>query len=227
MPCQATSFVGLLQLEVENAKQWVEFWQRQVKHFQQKEDNYTRQGSQDDAYRMHSEAEDMQSHVEDARKQVRPAEMRLQWVEQQLSALLAECAVSSAEVSTSDHLEGQAITPKRSSRSGQLKGLRSDRSGRSTLRSNQKPDKNKKRALASSALGPIHSSKVSKAAGRKAPCPRRRSTIPAEHDNGQNQGPHTTISPSLPANVAPRRSSRRISQQKERKKERKKEHVNF
>jgi hypothetical protein len=42
----------------------------------------------------------------------------------------------------------------------------------------------------------------------KASRPRRRSTIPARHDDGQNQGPHTTKPPSLPANVAPRRSSR-------------------
>ena len=201
-------------LEVENTKQWVEFWQQQVKHFQQEEDVYARQGTDGVACRMHSEAENMQSHIEETRKQVGPAEARLEWVEQQLSALLAECAISSAEVSTSDHLETQAITPKRSSRSGQLKGLRSDRSGRSTLRSNPKPDKNKERALASSALGPIHSSKVSKAAGRKAPCPRRQSKIPAEHDNGQNQSPHTTMSPSLPASVAPRRSSRLGNNQK-------------
>ena len=201
-------------LEVDNAKQWVEFWRRQVEEFQDTENRCALQGWADTAERYHSEAEDARSYVEEARKQVGPVEMRLQWVEQQLSALLAECAVSSAEVSTSDHLETQAITPKRSSRLGQLKGLRSDRSGRSTLRSNPKPDKNKERALASSALSPIHSSKVSKAAGRKALCPRRQSKIPAEHDNGQNQDPHTTISPSLPANVAPRRSSRLRNNQK-------------
>lgn len=34
------------QLEVDNAKQWVEFWQRQVEHFQQKEDNCARQAKQ-------------------------------------------------------------------------------------------------------------------------------------------------------------------------------------
>ena len=201
-------------LEVDNAKQWVEFWRRQVEEFQDTENRCALQGWADTAERYHSDAEDGRSYVEEARKQVGPAEMRLQWVEQQLSALLAECAVSSAEVSTSDHLETQAITPKRSSSSGQLKGLRSDRSGRSTLRSNPKPDKNKERALASSALGPIHSSRVSKAAGRKASCPRRQSKIPAEHDNGQNQDPHTTISPSLPTSVAPRRSSRLRNNQK-------------
>ena len=201
-------------LEVDNAKQWVEFWRRQVEEFQDTENRCALQGWADTAERYHSEAEDARSYVEEARKQVGPAEMRLQWVEQQLSALLAECAVSSAEVSTSDHLETQAITPKRSSRLGQLKGLRSDRSSRSTLRSNPKPDKNKERALASSALSPNHSSKVSKAAGRKALCPRRQSKISAEHDNGQNQDPHITISPSLPANVAPRRSTRLRNNQK-------------
>ena len=65
-------------LEVENTKQWVEFWQRQVKHFQQEEDLYARQGTDGVAYRMHSEAENMQSHVEEARKQVGPAEARLE-----------------------------------------------------------------------------------------------------------------------------------------------------
>ena len=156
----------------------------------------------------------MRSYLEEARKQVKPVEMRLQWVEQQLSTLLAEYAVSSAEVSTSHYLEAQAITPKRSSRSGQLKCLTSDRSVRSTLRGNQKPDKNKKRASANSALGPIHLSKVSKASGRKTPRPRRPSKILAGCDDGQNQGLNITISPPPPANVAPRRSRRLSTNQK-------------
>ena len=197
------------QVEVDNAKQWVEFWQRQVKYFQDTENRLSLEGNTNTAIRMHSEAEDMQSHAEDARKQVKPAEMRLEWVEQQLSALLAESAISSAEVSTSGHPEAQAITPQRASRSGQLKGLGSDRSGRSALRSNQNPDNNnKKRASPKSALGPIHSSKVSKAAGRKTHRSQRPSKIPAEHNDGQNQGLNTTVSPSLPAAIAPRRSSR-------------------
>ena len=205
------------QLEVDNAKQWVEFWRRQVEECQDTENHCALQGWASTAERYHSKGERMKSHVEDARKQVKTAEMRLEWVEQQLSALLAECAVSSAEVSTSHHLEAQATTPKRSSRSGQLKGLRSDRSGRSTLRGNQKPDKNKKRASANSALDPIHSSKVSKvskAAGRKTPRPQRPSKIPAERDDGQNQGLNITISPPPPANVAPRRSRRLSTNQK-------------
>ena len=58
----------------------------------------------------------MKLHVEDARKQVGPAEMQLEWVEEQLSAILAECAVSttreSAEDGTSDNLAfGNTITP--------------------------------------------------------------------------------------------------------------------
>lgn len=204
------------QLEVDNAKQWVEFWQRQVEYFKQSENICARQGMEDEAYRHHSEAEDARSYVEEAREQVGPPELRLKWVEQQLSTLLAEHAVSTTEVSASNHLEDQAKLPKRISRSSQttLKELRSDRSSRSTLQGNQQPDKNKKHASANSALGPIHSSKVSKAAGRKAPRPRRQSTIPAEHGDGQSQGPHTMISPSLPVSITPRRSSRLGNNQK-------------
>ena len=203
-----------LHLEVEDTKQWVEFWQQQVKHFQQEEDVYARQGTDDVAYRMHSEAENMQSHVEEARKQVGPAEMRLEWVEQQLSALLAECAVSATQMSTYDRLEVQAKLPKRASRSGQttLKDLRSNRSNKSAPRNNH--DNKKNRASAKSALGPIHSSKVSKAAGRKIPRPQRPSKIPAERDDGQNQGHNINISPPPPANVAPRRSRQLSTNQK-------------
>ncbi len=219
------------QLKVDNAKQWVEFWQRQVGEFQNAENKCLRYASEaearsktlrvkgwhkvvksarGDAQRYHSMAGNMQSHAENARKQVESSEARLKWVEQQLSALLAECVVSTTKVSTSDHLENQAKSSKRASRSSQtmLKNLRPDRSDRSTLRGNQQTDQNKKHSSANSALDSIHSSKVSKAAERKASRPRRRSTIPAEHGDDQNQGPHTTIPSSLPANVASRRSSR-------------------
>ena len=203
-------------LEVDNAKQWVEFWRRQVEECQDTENRQALQGWADTAERYHSKGERMKSHVEDARKQVGPAEMQLEWVEEQLSAILAECAVSTTQMSTSDHLEAQAKSPKRASRSGQttLKDLRSNQSGRSTLRSNQKPDKNKKRASANSALGPIHSSKVLKAAGRKTPHPRRLSESPSERDDIQNQGLNITRSLPPPANVAPRRSRRLSTNQK-------------
>ena len=168
------------------AKQWVEFWQRQVKHFQQEEDLYARQGTDGIAYRMHSEAENMQSHVEEARKQVGPAEARLEWVEQQLSALLAGCVISTTQMSTSDRLEDQAKLPKRALRSGQttLKDLRYNRSDKSAPRSNHNNEKN--RPLVNSVLGPIHSLKVSKAAGRKTLRPRRQSKIFEDRDDGQN-----------------------------------------
>jgi len=208
------------QLEVDNVKQWVEFWQRQVEDCQETEDDAIREARETEkdslrelcessAYLSHFKGERMKSHVEEAQEQVGPAELRLEWVEQQLSALLAECAVTTTEVSTSDPLEDQAMPPKRASSSSQimLKGLRSDRSSRSTMRNNQQSDKNKKHTSANSALGPIHSSRVSKAAGRKAPRPRRQPKILAKHGDGQNRGPNTT-SPLLPANVAPRRSSR-------------------
>jgi len=207
-------FRAYQQLEVENAKQWVEFWQRQVKEFQETENRCAGQGCAATARRYHSEAEDARSYVEEVRKQVRPAEMRLEWVEQQLSGLLAERAGSLTEMSLSDHLEDQPKLPNRASRSGQttLKDLRPNRSDKSAPRSNQ--DKKKNRASADSPLGPIHPSRVSKAAGRKAPRRRRQSKILAEHGDGQDQAPNTTISPLLPANVALRRSSRLSNNEK-------------
>ena len=71
--------------------------------------------------------------------------MQLQWVEDQLSALLAERAVSTIEVSTSNHLDDQAKLPKRASRSGQttLKDIRSNRSDKLAPRSNHDKKKSK------------------------------------------------------------------------------------
>ena len=202
------------QLEVDNAKQWVEFWQRQVEEFQDTENRCALQGWADTAERYHSEAEDARSYVEEARKQVEPAEMQLEWVQEQLSAILAECAVSTTQTSTSDRLEDQAKLPKRAWRSGHttLKDLRSNRSDRSAPRSNHNNEKNP--PSANSTLGPIHSSKVSKAVRRKTPRRRRPSKISTDRDDGQNQGLNTTISPPPPANVAPRRSHRLSADQK-------------
>ena len=130
----------------------------------------------------------MKSLVEDARKQLGPAEMQLEWVEEQLSAILAECAVSTTQMSTSGRLEDQAKLLKRASRSDQttLKDLRSNRSNKSAPRSNH--NKKKNRYSANSALGPIHLSRVSKAAGRKTPHHRRPSNIPTERDDDQTEG---------------------------------------
>ena len=201
-------------LEVENTKQWVEFWRRQVKECQDTENHCALQGWADTAERYHSKGERMKSHVKDARKQVRPAEMQLEWVEEQLLAILAECAVSTTQMSTSDRPEDQARLPKRASRSGQttLKDLRSNRSNKSAPRSNHNNEKN--RPSANSALGLIHSSKVLKAAGRKTPHLRRPSKIPAERDDGQTQGLNITILPPPPADVAPRRSRQLSTNQK-------------
>lgn len=181
------------QLEVENAQQWVGFWQRQVEDYQEIEDRCRRLGDKEVAYRYHSKDEAAESYDEEMRKQVRPAEMRWEWVEQQLAALLAERAGSMTEVSASDPFEDQAKLPKSSSMS-------------LAPRSNR--EKKKNRASANSTLGPLHSSRVSKAAGSKAPRCRRQSQTCTEHGNGQNQGPNTTISPTLPANIALRRSNR-------------------
>lgn len=121
-------------LKVDNAKQWVEFWQRQMRYFEKRENNCVRKVT---ASRCHSWVEDMQKHVEEARKQVEPAETRLEWVKQQVSVLLAECTVSTMKTSTSDHLQNQVMPRKKATRSGQitLKNLRFDRSSRSILRS--------------------------------------------------------------------------------------------
>ena len=204
-------------LEVEKTKQWVEFWRRQMKECQDIETRQALQGWADTAERYHSKGERMKSHVEDAQKQVGPAEMQLEWVEEQLSAILAECAVSKTQISASDRPEDQAKLPKRASRSGHttLKDLRSNRSPKSTMRSEQKTEKTKKRALVNSALGPIHSSKVLKAAGMKSPHPQRQSESLAERDEVQNQGLKITRSPPPPANTASRRS-RRLSTNRKR-----------
>ena len=186
------------QLEIENAKQWVEFWQQQVEIFQDAEIRYA------------STAEQYRSEAEEARKQVRPLESRLAWIEQQLSALIAECAVSTTEVPTSDPLKNQTIPPTRASQSSQTtyKDVRAKRTSRSTLHGNQRLDRDKRHAPAYSMLGPVHLYKVSKAAGGKPPRPRKQSTISGEHNKGQTQGPHAKVSPSLPISVTQRRSSR-------------------
>ncbi|CAF9924413.1 MAG: hypothetical protein ALECFALPRED_002745 [Alectoria fallacina] len=68
-------------LEVDNAKQWMEFWRRQVEEFQDTENRCALQGWADTVERYHSEAENARSYVEEARKQVGLIKMRLQWVE--------------------------------------------------------------------------------------------------------------------------------------------------
>ena len=207
-----TDYRAYQQLEVDNAKQWIAFWQRQVEEFQNIKNRCALQGWTSTAERYDTEAEDARSYAEEARKQVEPLESRLKWIEQQLSALLAECAVSTPEVCISKPLEDQAIPPKRASKSSRttLKDLRSNQSSRSTLRGNRKPNKNEKRASVNSALGPIHSSKISKAVRRKTPRHRQSSKISAERDDLQKQDHNKTISPPPPANVT-RRRSRRLS----------------
>ncbi len=200
------------QLEVENAKQWVEFWQRQMQEFQDTENRCALEDNTSTAERYHSRAEDARSYIEEMRKQVQPAEMRLEWIEEQLSALLANRADSMIQVSMSDRLEVQAKRLKRTSRSfpTTLKDVRSNRSGKSAPRSNH--DKEKNGALANPALGPVHPSRVSKTAGRKAPHRQRHSKTLAERDDRQN--PDTITEPLLSAKVAPRRSNRLSNNEK-------------
>ncbi|KAI4092454.1 MAG: hypothetical protein LQ339_007935 [Xanthoria mediterranea] len=190
------------QLEVDNAKQWVEFWQRQEEEFQDEENHCALQGYTEGVLGSRYNAEDARSYGEEARKRVRPIEMRLEWVEQQLGALLAEAVVLTPEGSLSDRLDHQTKMPESASRSGQT-SLKDNRLAR---RSNH--GEKILRASAKSALDPIHSSKVSKAKGKEITRLRRQSKILAKHDDGQLEDPHTTTSPLLPANIVPRRSSR-------------------
>ena len=186
----------------------MEFWQRQITEFQDTENHCVLQRWANTAERYHSEAENARYYVEKARKQIGPPESRLKWVEQQLSALLAEYAVSTTQISTFDRLKDQAKLPKKASRSKQttFKDLRSNRSNKSASWSNY--GKKKKHASTNSALGLIHPSRVSKTAGIKTPRRRQQSKILAEHGGDQNQGLRTTISSVLPVNITPRRSSR-------------------
>lgn len=227
------------QLEVDNAKQWVEFWQRQEKEFQDAANDCALQGYTDGVLRFRYGAEDARSTGEEARKRVRPTETRLEWVEQQLGALLAEAVALTTEASPSDRPEDQPKMPKRASRLGRtsLKDLRSDRSNELAPRSNH--GKKNIRASANSALDPIHSSRISKVSGRKASRLRGQSKSLTKHDDGQTQGPRTITFPrrisnnekssgALEANLAagPGNSARspscvlrrsdRISKQKER-----------
>ncbi|KAL8907054.1 MAG: hypothetical protein Q9207_001634 [Kuettlingeria erythrocarpa] len=190
------------QLEVDNANQWVEFWQRHVEENYDSEKDRETRGWETVAHRS-------QSFLDNARKQVRLQQMRLEWVEQQLSALLAASVVSTTESLPSDRLDRQSKMPKSASRSGQtsLKDLRSDRSDELAPRSNH--GKKNIRASANSMLDPIHSSRISKVNGRKGPRLRGQSkkTL-TKYNKSQTQGPHTATSPPLFANIVPRRSSR-------------------
>lgn len=113
-----------------------------------------------------------------------------------------------------DRLEIQAKRLKRTSRSFSitLKDVRSNRFGKSTSRSNHNKEKNG--ALANSALGPVHSLRVSKAAGRKALHRQRQSKTLAERGNKQNLDSNTITTPLLFAKVASRRSNRLSNNEK-------------
>ena len=199
------------QLEVDKAKQWVKFWQRQVQNSQEEAAGA---GDSDMAYSYRSEAEKARSYGEEMRKQVRPAELQLEWVEKQLALLVADHAASTTQASKSDRQEGQDKQPRRSSRLRQstIKNLRPSRYNKSTQQSNQ--DKKKNQASVDRTLGQVHPSRVSKAAARKAPRRQRQSKTSTEHNDCQNQDPDTTISHLLSTNATLRRSSRLSNNEK-------------
>lgn len=191
------------QLKINNAKQWMKFWQQQMKECQNTENHCTLQEWASTAEQYHFNGERMKLHVKNTQKQVQPAEMQLKWIEEQLSALFAECTVSTMKVSTSDPLKNQVMPLKRASRSSQitLKDLRFNQSIKLTLQSFHHC------SSANSVLDSIHSSKVSKTAERTALHCQQQFKILAEHDDSQNQVSNITISSVLPVNVGLCRSS--------------------
>jgi len=113
-----------------------------------------------------------------------------------------------------DRLKIQAKRLKRTSRSFSitLKDVRSNRSGKSTSRSNHNKEKNE--ALVNPALDLVHPSRVSKAAGRKAPYRQRQSKTLAERGDRQNLDSNTITTPLLFAKVASRESNRLSNNEK-------------
>ena len=64
-------------LEVENTKQWVEFWRRQVEEYQDIENRQALRGWAGIAERYHSKGERIKLHIENAREQIGPTEIQL------------------------------------------------------------------------------------------------------------------------------------------------------
>ena len=156
-------------------------------------DRLVLEGSSDTAQRFRYIGEAFESYIEDAQKQIDPAEMQLKWVEEQLSAIHTECTDSTTPMSTPGHSQDQPRFPRKASRLDQ--GINNHKN-------------KKRRPSANSALGPIHSSKVSKASEKKTHRPQRSLRIPAERDDSQDQGLEIAISSSPPTNATPRRSRR-------------------
>ena len=216
------------QSKVNNAKHWVEYWHRE-KDYQLQEFNASVELATDtlqekadgriqpDRYNSLlqqaklgvrfalNHVDEYQAHMEEAQEQVEVAETRLTWTKQQLPAILVECTVSAANLSTPDHL----VDPDSPLEAASETDIKSQlaRSGRSAARSTlQVSRKSKKRSTSDIALGPVHSSKIHKAADWKASQPRQQPIVPARSD--------TTKRLSSPVKVPSRKSSRLCDQKK-------------
>lgn len=217
-------------MKVDNAKKWVEFWQRQARWFRQREKEYWAQPHMAEMVRRHyeeypminvlnsnllggiaqryrSQAEEARSHAEDAQQQIRPAEMRLEWAEQQGREIISEQSVSSPQTPTSDQLQAQVKSQRAASKSDQStsRNLGFKGADQSIVRSHRGLSSEN---TANSALSSVHSSKVSKVCKKEKPRHWPQSRIFAKRINCQEQGPYSTISPISSTSVMPRRSSR-------------------
>ncbi|KAL8770163.1 MAG: hypothetical protein Q9209_004005 [Squamulea sp. 1 TL-2023] len=184
--------------ELDNAAQWVKFWERRTAFFQCLADDWAGKSL---AKRYKSSTEEAQSCVEIAQKQVLPLEMRLKWVEARLKAILAEHSVSTPQISTFGNTN-QAERPRRTLLS--CPDICKD--AETSIRPDQYK-KNKKHASIKSVLGPTHGSNVSKLYRKKASFVQRQSKILTGHEKAHKTGAYVSSPPS-PIRSSPRRSSR-------------------
>lgn len=117
---------------------------------------------------------------------------RLEWIKQQRSAILAECAIPTAEVSIFNYIKEQDILPETAFNSDIVA---------SAVQISRQVSRSKRKSTFSVALDPVHSSKVIKAVAWKEPRSLRRKIL-AERAHAQEQGLNTLPAPSVSLKIA-------------------------
>lgn len=228
------------QSKIDIAKQWVDHCHREMKddmyrmkaaikgglamleRFANYDDWHVHE-ARSDTLCYHENVEYSRFRIEETQEQVERTMARLEWIKQQRSAILAECAVPTAEVSIFNYIKEQDILPERASNSDIVA---------SAVQISRQVSRSKRKSTISAALDPMHSSKVIKVAAWKEPRSLRRKFL-AECAHAQEQGLNTLPAPSVslkiasnsaadssatakpsPCNVNQRRSERISSQKK-------------
>lgn len=187
------------QLEVDNRKGWVEFWQRRWNFYDYLANHWAGTST---AKRYVSHAEKARSWIEEAQQQFHLAEMRLEWVEEQCSTLVARDIVSVTAASLSNISDNQVKPAKRSGKAA-LQNVAMNGSAPRNYH-----DKRGSLAPARSKLSPIHCSKISKIKGRRSSLSHRIFRPPTRYNLNPPQGRSATMSLLLPCAVSSRKSSR-------------------